>query len=321
MRRRSCTPFLCRLAATAAAAAVLLLATGLSRAADILIVLSGQEAPYAAAKDAAVKILTAQGHSVRFAQLGEINKDIKAAMGQKVDAYLAIGTKAATALHGNVPDSSRLAYCMVAAPSVAGLAEGAPAQGVSMDVPISAQVQLMTRAMGEIKTIGMLYRSDSPASQALQSEIDQAKGKDIRLVSVAVDKCPSVAAAIESLLDQRPDIIWTAPDSSVYDSAAIRSLLLASVRKKTPVFGYSTGFVKAGALMGIGIDPRTQGEQGAAVVLDLLNNPPATSTHCVVGAKFQLVLNLVVAERLSISLSCDLVASADLVFRPEEDKP
>ena len=324
-----------------------------SSAAEIAIVLSGEESPYAVARDGASKVLTQEGHGVKALQLSQLTKDIKAAMSPKVDVYLAVGTRAAVLLHEQVKPPARLVYCMVAGPDRLGLTQGAPAGGVSTDVPADAQVKLILRAMSGTKTIGMLYRSDAPASEALLKEIQQAVPKDMRLVNVAVDRHPSVAAAIEALLGQKPDIVWTAPDPSVYDTATIRALLLASVRQRIPVFGFSTAFVKAGALLGVGVDPHTQGEQAAAMTLEMLKRPPVSTgsttkpalgstaqspaerpasttqqavggpagTHAVQPPIFQIAVNLVAAESLSITLPAELIESATHVFKPEGEKP
>ena len=139
-----------------------------------------------------------------------------------------------------------------------------------------------------------------------------------------MDKHESVAEAIENLLAQKPDIIWTAPDSSVYEVTTVKALLLASIRAKTPVFGFSAGVVKAGTLLGIAIDPRTQGQQAAAMMVAMLNRPAGAkpaADHVVEPPKFQIVLNLIVADRLSVSLPAPLIEKANQVFKPQEEKP
>src|ERR1035437_9933042 len=73
------------------------LAQSCASAAEVVIVLSGKEAPYAAAQDEAAKRLGEQGHSVTTVQMAEVTKDTIAA--KKVDIYLAVGTKAAVFLH------------------------------------------------------------------------------------------------------------------------------------------------------------------------------------------------------------------------------
>ncbi len=328
---------------TAAAVMFLLIACP-ARAADILIVLSGEEAPYVAAKDAASKAMTAKGHTVRVAQLSELADDMPAAMKQKVDVYLAIGSKSATALHEHVKPPAMLFYCMVSDPDKAGLTQGAPASGISMDVPVDAQIKLMLDAVGKVKSIGMFYRSDMQASVAVMKEMEQAMPKGVRLYAIDVSKHSSMAAAIEEVLDQKVDIVWTAPDTTIYDTAVIRSLLLDSMRRKTPVFGFSVPFVKAGALLGVGIDPQTQGEDAAALITESLARSAAGSRskvsrqtqgghvspasasrpagdHVVEAPRYQTAVNLIVADRLSITLPVELVEKASRVFRPDEETP
>jgi putative tryptophan/tyrosine transport system substrate-binding protein len=347
-------PWRLRCASLAAWACTVALSPGRLQGATVVIVMSGEESPYVAARDAASKALIAGGHSVQVIQLRDLSKEAQASLEGTVNVYLAIGTKAATAIHETVKAPALLAYCMVPAPVRLGLAQAAPASGISMDVPTGAQIDLVRKALPKAKVIGLLYHSDVPASLALMKDLEQALPKDLRLLSVPVDKHPSVASAIEALLDRRPDLIWTAADSAVYDTAAIRALLLASVRRQVPVLGFSVPFVKAGALLGTGIDPRTQGEQAAALVTEMLrlpaagargasappggatpapsaasapspppgeaNSQPATS-HRVLPPKFEIAVNLVVAQRLSIEVPAEVIEKASAVFRPEENKP
>ena len=79
----------------AACAALAALPPGPLLGAEITIVLSGEEAPYAAAGDAASKALVAQRHAARIVQLRDLPKD---AADRKADVFLAVGTKAATVL-------------------------------------------------------------------------------------------------------------------------------------------------------------------------------------------------------------------------------
>ena len=54
--------------------------------------------------------------------------------------------------------------------------------------------------------------------------------------------------------------------------ACDRSLLARIL--KIPVWGFSTAFVRAGALIGVGVEPRSQGTQAADVLIKLLDNDP-----------------------------------------------
>src|SRR5262245_44840146 len=86
----------------AGAALVLALAVSLAagRSSDVIIVLSGEEPPYLAAKAAAEKALAAAGHRVSSVLLPASGKP--PALSPCPAAVLAIGTRAASCLNGQV---------------------------------------------------------------------------------------------------------------------------------------------------------------------------------------------------------------------------
>jgi ABC-type uncharacterized transport system substrate-binding protein len=80
------------------------------------------------------------------------------------------------------------------------------------------------------------------------------------------------------------------------------------------VFGFSTSFVRAGALFGVGLEPATQGKQAAALVRDVLNKKTLTNT--VTPPIYDISLNLVVAQKLSLTLPPAVVQRAKHIFQP-----
>jgi ABC-type uncharacterized transport system substrate-binding protein len=238
------------------------------------------------------------------------------------DAFIAVGTRAAALLHAKLDAATPLVYCMVSDPETLGLAEGRQTFGVSTNVPLAAQFQLIAEALPAAKAVGLLYRSEGEKSARLLKSVKESLPKGMRLEAVAVDKHESVAKAIEALLAQEVDVVWTSPDATVYDVATVRSLLLTSIRKNTPVFGFSPAFVRAGALLGVGIDPRSQGKQAAGIVHQVLQRKtpatqsakPLTREQCFPQAEFQIAVNLIVARKLSIALPKALVQRATQVF-------
>ncbi len=287
-----------------------------------MIVTGGDESPYVAASEAAQKVLTGQGHSVKTVKLDDCLQSLNV-NAKQAELYLAVGTKAAAALHEQIKSPSRLVYCLVAHPEAAGLSTGAPVCGVSTDAPADAQIKLMSQALPGLKTIGLLYCSGAQGGQERLASLRKALPKGVLLTAVAVDKAKSPADAIESLLEQKPDVVRTLPDPAVYNAVTVRALLLNSIRKGVPVFGYSASVVKAGALLGVSVDPRAEGEQAAKLAMELLAKPAPTTTtadtHGILPPRLQVVVNLIVAKRLSLTLPADLVTSADIVFKPEED--
>ena len=307
-------------------AALALTASG-SRAAEVTIVLSSQASPYVKAEAELRARLVGLGHTTRTIEIGELVKKPDPGRGSG-SMFVAVGTPAAAWLKANLPAQTPLVYCMTHDVEAPAPVTGRRMAGVSTDVPLSVQFGLIAEALPRATTIGVLYRSDNENSARILAGATAGLPKGWKIQAVAVDKHESVAKAIDALLAGGVDVVWTAPDSSVYDVATVRSLLLAAIRSHTPVFGFSPAFVRAGALLGVGIEPAHQGRQAAAIVDLLLKAAAATSSGATTQPRpeqlcpdpeFQLAVNLIVARELSITLPKSLISRAVHVFDAEDE--
>lgn len=283
----------------------------------ILAVRSADAAPYRdaerAARDALSRADSRMGRSMRTALLSDLPEEW-ASSDEAPDAIIAIGAEAATALRRCAAADTPLIYCMVADPDGRGLTEDLPhVTGVSTDIAVREQFDLITEALPRTRDIGMLYNPAVPRSVAMRDAAREAMPPGWRLSAVDVRSGESIASAIDRLLERDVDVVWTAPDSSVYDSASIRALLLASLRRKVPVFGFSAPFVRAGALIGLDVDAESQGRRAAEIALEAIERPgrlPAPE-----NADRAFVVNLIVAGRLGINLPARLISRADEIYR------
>jgi len=282
-----------------------------------VIVRSSDAVPYKEADAALREQLSARGEPIRSVLAKELADGGLAAGIKPSDCVIAVGTPAARWLHAQLPDNNRLVYCMVNNPGDAGLLQGRPCWGVTTDVAIGDQIKLMAEALPRARVIGMLYRSDTTSGKETLKALSAALPADWRVEAVAVNDAPSMGAAIESLTEKDIDVIWTSADPGLYDAASVRSLLLAGIRKKIPVWGFSTAFVRAGALIGVGVEPRSQGAQAADVLKQLLDDPASLKERAQSPKEFQIALNLIVAQQLSVDIPESLSRRAAFVFRPE----
>lgn len=275
---------------------------------EVLVVLSSDAKPYKDALGAMQERLEKDAHKCNSILLADLNAEkLDVLLKQKPEALVAIGSDAAVYLHDKVPEGHKLLYCLVTDPGALGLLKGRPAQGVTVDVPVKDQFALIAETLPKARTMGMLYDSKGDRSTHLLKTVRDALPAAWSLEAVDLSKFESVAKAIEEMLKRHIDIVWTAPDSDVYNQASVRVLLREALRQKIPVFGFSKSFVKAGALVGVAIEPESQGEQ-AAEILDRLTNPkpkaaPLKSDEQHVEAPvFAVAVNEVVAQQLSISV-------------------
>jgi putative tryptophan/tyrosine transport system substrate-binding protein len=295
------------------------LAAGGIQAREVVVVKSSDAEPYTQAETALRDELVKQNHTVRVMLAKEVSdRGIDATIG-KADVVVTIGTPAARWLQKQLPPRIELmAYCMVNNAEDAGLLKGRTSWGVTTDVPIEAQFKLITETLPRARSVGTLYRSETPEGRATLQQLKNAVPKEWRVEAVAVNDYPSVAAAIDALSQKGVDLIWTTADQKLYDTASVRALLLAALRSKTPVWGFSTAFVRAGALLGVGVEPRAQGTQAAALIIKLLNDPKAVRDRVQSPAEFQIAINLIVAEQLGLEIPDALMRRANYVFRPEK---
>ena len=326
----------------------LVVSAGPAFAAKVVIVLSSDAKPYKKTQLGLEKELRTRGHTSRTVKLKDLAGGGDSSDTKNPDAFVAVGTPAALWLKANKADNTLVAYCMVVDPDSAKLGEGNPLSGIRADVPVASQFKLIAQAMPQARTIGVLYHSRKPRSKRILAAAKKALPKNWILEAVAIDKHESAAEAIEALLDRSIDIVWTAPDAAVYQRAVIRSLLLSAIRGKKPVFGFSLAFVRAGALLGIGVDPQLQGVRTAGLIDDLMRQPkgkpappssrkgpaangkgkpttrPASAAaragnrpgakQTVLPPRHRVAVNLIVARKLSIELPEDFVKRANHVF-------
>lgn len=286
-------------------------------AAQVVIVKSSDAEPYAQADAALKERLEAQHATVRSVLARDVSeKGINAGIGP-ADVVVAVGTPAARWLQTQLPANYRLAYCMVNSAAEAGLLQGRPAWGVTTEVPLPEQIKLIREALPKARVVGTLYRSDQAEGKASVQGLSDAVPKGWRVEAVAVNDYPSIADAIEALTRKNVDVIWTTAEQRIYDTATVRSLLLSALRSKTPVWGFSPAFVRAGGLIGVGVSPKDQGAQAAEVVMQLIADPKAATGKAFPPAQVQIAVNLIVAAQLGVAVPDELTRRAAFVYRPE----
>jgi putative ABC transport system substrate-binding protein len=280
-------------------------------AAEVLVILSEDKSPYRVALDGLAKVLADAGHHATERLLDAVTDEADLA---RYAALVSIGSKASAYLHDHHPAHVPMAFCMVSDPIAAGLTTPPPFTGVATEVPLKTQIALIAEALPNARTLGMLYRGDQDHSREQVTRLRSLLPSDWRLEAIEIDQFSSVAESIDNLFAKPIDVVWTSPDSSIFTEATVRTLLLNALRKRVPVFGFSPAFVRAGGLLGIGINPLSQGAQSATIVLQQLASQSDPVGELVPPA-FEIEINLIVAHKLSIELPAELVSRATHVYQ------
>lgn len=278
---------------------------------EIYLVLSSEALPYRLAADALQSSLQSENLPNRILSSEKLEGLTTQLLQKQYPSklWVAIGSRAASQLNKLLPLSTRLVYCMVADPAKIGLAEDRElVAGVSVTKPIWEQFAIIGDAIPDLHSIGLLYRSSSQPSMQMLVEVTEELPKGWKLEAVDVDAMSTMGLAIQELVARNVDLIWTKADSSIYNRATVKSLLLASLRNGVPVFGFSRSFVKAGALLGLTADPIMQGQYAASLILNCLGVDE--QNNCLFTSGVKLSVNKVVADRLGIVLPEALLIQA-----------
>jgi putative ABC transport system substrate-binding protein len=174
---------------------------------------------------------------------------------------------------------------------------------VLLSHPADIQWQYLRQLLPDARQIAIIYnpKVSQPTFQALQN---LAKWENITLKAVKVESRKDLAISIPRLSTQLDALMVL--DASVFNSAAIRQLLLFSFRNRIPLVGLSAQWVKAGALYALDWDYYDMGKQAAGRALEILQKHRRPSTlPPSPPRKIRPVYNPKTAEYMKLKLNSD----------------
>lgn len=129
---------------------------------------------------------------------------------------------------------------------------------VFVDQPFSRQVNLIRTVLPGKTRLGVLT---SPESERDLADLRAAAQE--RRLSVAnheIDQPDGIYAGLVGLLAEA-DVLLALPDAKVFSAATLPNILLSTFRVQRPVIGFSSYYVRAGALAAVYSTPAQLGRQ------------------------------------------------------------
>ena len=204
-------------------------------------------------------------------------------------------------------------FAMVRNPRKSGL-EGDNIAGISLDVPIEAQLAMYKALLPTLRVIGVIY--DPEKTGALVKEAgDVAEKFGLRFLAVPVAAQTEVPAALRGLLG-KVDALWMLPDDTVITPESLTFFLLTAFKQNLPVLTISDAFVEAGALAALSPDYTDVGRQACQLSREIESGQRRPAQASIVPpAKVNIAINLQTAKQLGLILPPDMVQSASKVYR------
>lgn len=111
--------------------------------------------------------------------------------------------------------------------------------------------------------------------------------------------------ALHELL-QNSDVLFALPDSAIYNDSTIRNILLTTYRSGIPLIGFSTGFVKAGALCAVSSTPAQIAAQAATLIRQF------GESHLLPAAQYPQEFEVTINEQVANSLGLPIKTTFEL---------
>jgi len=204
-----------------------------------------------------------------FVQLD--NKDpSKSLMGAgRPRVAVAFGSRAFETLASSDPSVPLLVTMVLASESAGHVKPQQLISTVSLSVSPASVLTQLKSAFPTRRRLAVLLGANSSSPRNELPALAQRLGYTLEII-----ECAGPHDVLEALaaLRGRVDFVWCLPDNTLFPSAAIPPIILASIRNGLPLIGFSEGFVRAGAVIGFFPDYADIGAQTAATVKRYLAN-------------------------------------------------
>lgn len=270
-----------------------------------------KKAGYESGKNLDWKYQSAQGNTGTAAQIARMF------VGDRPDVIVAIATPSAQSVVASTKDVP-VVYSAVTDPVAAQLvptmgASGTNVTGVSDQLVLEKQIELIKKVVPDAKRVGMVYNPGEANSVVVVKQLQELLPKyGMSLVEAAAPRTIDVGAAARSLIG-KVDVIYTNTDNNVV--SAYEALVKVGNDADIPLIASDTDSVKRGAIAALGINYRDLGEQTGKIVVRILKGESPGAIPSETSQKLQLFVNPAAAEKQGITLSEALVKSAAEVIK------
>lgn len=157
----------------------------------------------------------------------------------------------------------RAAYDVQVTRHAPGIAGQRALSAAVLDQPLARQLALLQRALPDRPRVGVLA---GPQTRPLLPALERAAtARGFRLVVAPVHAPEDLYPALRAVLEDA-DVILALSDPTVYHSATLQNILLATYRARVPLVAFSPAYVKAGAVLAVYSTPAQVARRAAEMV-------------------------------------------------------
>lgn len=272
---------------------------------------------YIVGQNLTINFQSAQGNT---ATAGQIAKQF---VGDNPDAIVAISTPSAQSIVA-ATTTIPIVYTAVSDPLGAKLinADGSPFQdnltGLSSQLPLEPQLDLLQQIKPDLKTIGYVYSPGEANSVSLRDSLKAAlPARDLELLDIPANRPTDIGTATRSL-QGRADIIYTSFDNNV--ASAFEAMTQAANELRMPIIASDEFSVQRGATAALGVNDYDFGRVTGKMVYRILNGEAVSSIKPEVMNTLTLYISPKHAQAQGVTLSADMLKNGINVDNNKADK-
>ncbi len=186
------------------------------------------------------------------------------------------------------------------------------ATGLVLGYPVKTQLQWMRHIAPSARRIGVLY-SSAESLQLVEAARQQAPLMGLEIVAHAVREPKDLPNALKQVL-READMLWGIPDATIFSRQSAKAVLLAAFRKRIPLVGMSSSWVKAGALYSLDWDASDIGAQSGQMAEQLLRGEQVAHVPPQTPRQVRYTLNLKTARHCKLDVPARMIKGASYVF-------
>ncbi len=262
---------------------------------------------YVEGENLTVNFQSAQGN---LATAGQIAKQFA---GDLPDAIVAISTPSAQSIVSSTT-SVPVIYTAISDPLAAKLIDdkGVPFQsnvtGLSSQLPIEPQLDLIQKIAPNAKTIGYVYSPGEANSVTVLNQLKQAApARGLEILDLTANRPTDVAMATRSL-GGRADVIYTSLDNNVV--SAFEAMASAANELKIPVIASDEFSVRRGATAALGVNDYDFGRVTGQMVYRVLNDEAVSTIKPQVMNDLTLYVSPKHAQAQGVTISDEVLKDA-----------
>ncbi len=170
-----------------------------------------------------------------------------------------------------------------------------------LDQPIERSLLLVKALSERFKNIGVLLTEQDQRELSRLNELAKALNLTIRVGEVASSE--NIGTALSRILDDI-DTFLALPDSNIHNKTTVSYILLSTYRKRIPLIGFSSAYVKAGALAAVYSSPQDIADQVRDNVVDYFKGRKLPKFQQM-DAYFSVLFNTDVARSLGFPIKSE----------------